>query len=393
MKRITLIISGSIGAYKALELSEKLKKDYKVTIILSKNAHYFLKTENINYYQTLFTKNYYQKDDEIIHTNLAKISDLIIVYPASMSFISKITHGNVTDLASLVISCSTCPVLVFPAMNVHMYHNWANQANIKQLKKAGVEVIKPAYGLQACGDIGLGRLLAVNDAYEIIVKKIKTQTILQNKTILINYGRTRTYLDQMRYITNNSSGKMGLALVRALNKFKTQVISVVGDLDQEPIGKYEYGETNDEILQLMTKHYQNAHIVICLAALNDYQPNEVINTKVSKREHKNWNINLTANAVDILKTLGEQKQEQILIGFAAEVDLNIDKAKLKLKEKNLNGIIINNLKTAGTNNNEVIFIFENQQHHFKGSKNEVATKIIEVIANEIGKSKNNLLSN
>lgn len=383
MEKITLIISGSIGAYKALELYEKLKKNYEVNVVLSKNAHHFLKIENIPYYQKLFLKDYYEKTDKINHTTLAKNSDLIIVYPASMNFISQIATGITNSLATLIIACGTCPILVFPAMNVQMYNNLINQKNIEQLRLAQIDVIEPAFGLQACGDIGLGRLLEVNDAYKVITDKINQKKILKDKVVLINYGRTRTYLDKMRYITNNSSGKMGCALVEGFRNYGANVISVVGDVDEKIIGNFEYGETNEKILTLMQRHYQKAHIVICLAALNDYQIDKIIEDKISKRDNKLWSINLIANAPDILKTLGENKNKQILIGFAAETSLDIKKAKLKLKEKNLDAIILNNLKYAGSDQNEIILIFKNQEYKIKGSKKEIAMKIIEVIVNEI----------
>lgn len=383
MKKITLIISGSIGAYKALELYKKLKKDYKVKIVLSKNGHHFLKIGNIPYYQELFLKDYYEKDNKINHISLAKDSDLIIVYPASMNFISHIASGITNSLASLIIACCTCPILIFPAMNVQMYNNFINQKNIEKLRLAQIDVVEPDFGLQACGDIGLGRLLEVDNAYKIIVNKINQKKILENKIILINYGRTRTYLDKMRYITNNSTGKMGSALVKGFKSYGANVISVVGDTDEKIIGNFEYGQTNEEILVLMQKHYEKADIVICLAALNDYHVDKIIDDKISKRDNKFWPINLVANATDVLKTLGKNKNKQILIGFAAETTLDIKKAKIKLEEKNLDAIILNDLKYAGTDKNEIILIFKNQEYKIKGSKMEVAMKIIEVIVNEI----------
>lgn len=234
MKHITLIITGSIAANKALTLLTKLRKEFEVDVICTKSALYFLENKKFSYYSKMFEQEFYSKEDLIIHTNLALKTNLIVVYPATMSFISKANLAIADSLALSVFLVSNSEKILFPAMNHNMYHNQSFQKNLLELSNLeNVTVIAPDSGILACKMIGDGRVKNPNTALAIIKDFFKKNIDLSNKKILINAGRTRAYIDQIRYITNNSSGKMGKALVDAFLKTNAKVTLVVGDCDFE----------------------------------------------------------------------------------------------------------------------------------------------------------------
>lgn len=201
----------------------------------------------------------------------------------------------------------------------------------------------------------------------------------------INYGRTRSYLDPIRYLTNNSSGKIGHALVSAYLKTNAKVIAIVGDLDVKIVNhsnlKVINANTNEKMLQAMTKHFHDAHIVLCDAALNDFQSAQKISNKISKTKNKNLTLSLVAN-IDVLKHLGAMKTNQTLIGFAAQNEHDMTLGLTKMKKKNCDGMVINHIKVMGNDETEVNFIFKNQNHRLQGSKFDVATNIVTIINQE-----------
>lgn len=383
MKHITLIITGSIAAPKAVALLDKLQTKFVVDVICTKSSLLFLTKIDFTYHSKMFEKTFYEKADIINHTNIALKTDLIVVYPATMSFISKAALAIADSLSLATFLASPAPKIIFPAMNHYMYHNQGFQNNYQSLSlMENITIINPDTGMLACKISGDGRLKEPLAAFNYIINHFNRTIDLTNKTILINYGRTRTYLDPIRYLTNNSSGKMGYALTTAYLKTNAKVIAVVGDLDvkieSHPNLIVINANTNEKMLQAMTNNFQNSHIVVCAAALNDYQSAKYISNKISKTKNKNVTLSLIPN-IDVLKHLGIKKTTQTLIGFAAQDGNDITLGLAKMKTKNCDGMVINNIKVIGNDETEVNFMFKNQTHKLYGSKIDVASKIVTII--------------
>jgi len=384
LKHITLIITGSIAAPKALLLAKKLKKTSLVTIICTKSAWYFLENKDFPYYSKMFEKDLYRKDDMINHTNLALKTDLIVVYPATMSFISKAALAIADSLALATFLASPAPKILFPAMNHYMYHNEGFQKQKKALAlQQNITIIDPDPGMLACKMLGDGRVKEPDIALAIISNLLTPSPNLTNKKVLINYGRTRSYLDPIRFITNNSSGKMGQTLVNAFLKANAQVIAVVGDLDFETIIQPNLtiikANTNEKMLKAMNDHFNDAEIVLCVGALNDYQLSTVCQTKIAKNNNPTLNLTLIGN-IDILSSLGKKKTHQILIGFTVQDKKDLNLGSKKMQQKNCDSICINDIKVMGDNATEIQFYFKTKMYHLNGSKTQVSTQIVTIIA-------------
>lgn len=387
MKHITLIITGSIAASKALVLLEKLKKEFLVDVICTKSALHFLEDKTFAYHSEMFEQKLYVKSDLIVHTNLALKTDLIVVYPATMSFISKANLAIADSLALSTFLASTAKKILFPAMNHNMYHNPGFQKNLAALASAdNITIIPPDTGMLACKMFGDGRVKSPEMALTMIQDFFEKDANLFNKNILINYGRTRTYIDPIRYITNNSSGKMGAALVNAFLNAKAKVTLVAGDCDFAVTPQNNLtvikANTNEKMLLAMNENFATADIVICVAALNDYQVDQYSVKKIVKDKSKSLSLTLVAN-VDVLAALGKKKQHQILIGFATQNDDEKRFGIEKMKKKNCDGMCINSFKVIGDNNTAIDFYFNNKNFQLVGTKIEVAKQIVTIISKNL----------
>lgn len=387
MTHITLIITGSIAANKALVLLKQLKKEFLVDVICTKSALHFLEDKKFSYYSEMFEQELYLKSDLIIHTSLALKTDLIVVYPATMSFISKANLAIADNLALSIFLASNSKKILFPAMNHNMYHNPSFQKNLLALSNIeNITIIPPDVGMLACNVIGDGRLKNPETAFIIIKDFLKEEIDLSGKKVLINYGRTRNYIDPIRYITTNSSGKMGKALVDALLKANAKVILVAADCDFEIKTQTNLtiirANTNEKMLVAMNEYFAAVDIVICAAALNDYQISEYIPKKIVKTKNKNLSLSLVAN-IDVLAILGKQKKQQLLIGFAAQDDNDKMLGIQKMKAKNCDGICINNIKVMSNSETEIDFYFKNKNYNLVGLKVEVAKQIVAIISKNI----------
>lgn len=388
MKKIILIITGSIAAPKALDLYHLLKKKYHVTIIATPNAKKFVSfPEDLNVYQDFLERDFYQKNDRIDHTDFALNNDLIIVYPATMTFISKAALAICDNLALATFLASSAKKIIFPAMNHNMYHNQGLQNNLSLLMQdPKLRVVDTDRGLLACNVIGDGRVKEPKDAFKIIEQYQIESTEMTNKTVLINYGSSRTYLDDIRYLTTHSSGKMGQALVSAFLKKNAKVIAIIADVSIPLIHDSNLtiirANSNQTIFKAMDKYFLQADVVICVAALNDYQLQEQYKGKISKTEHEKLQLNLIAN-IDVLANLGKQKEKQLLIGFSAQDSSDSTIAKKKIENKNCDGIIMNNIDTMNQDQTEVDFYFKDKSYLINGSKIEVAKEIVSIISSFI----------
>lgn len=344
-------MSGGIAVYKAAALTSKLTQaGAQVKVIMSESAMKFVTpltfqalSRNDVYFDTFDEKN----SAIIAHIDLADWADLVVVAPATANIIGKLTNGIADNMITTTLLATTAPVWIAPAMNVHMYDHPAVKRNIEILARDGYQFIEPSEGYLACGYVGKGRLEEPEKIVELITAHFSEKPILQGKRVLITAGPTREKLDPVRFFTNRSTGKMGYALAEAAGKAGAEVILISGptNLPVPPKVRVISVESAEEMFTQVMSHYQQSDIVIKSAAVADYRPKQVYDGKMKK---KTGDLVLELErTTDILKTLGEKKDHQLLIGFAAETD-NIDEyAKRKLTSKNLDMIVANNVTTLG----------------------------------------------
>lgn len=387
-KNIILGITGSIAAYKSPEITSQLVKlGANVMIIMTKSATHFISPLTL---QTM-SRNKVITDIfetsslfEVEHISLADKADIFVIAPATANIIGKIASGIADDfLTTFAIACPT-PILIVPAMNERMYLNSIVQENIKKLKSCGIYFIEPERGSLACGEKGKGRLAGVDKILEAIEGILGSSDILKGKRVLITAGGTCEPIDPIRYIGNRSSGKMGYALAVAAKEFGAEVtlISAATQLNPPAGVKTIFVETASQMRDAVLKVFPEVDMVINAAAVADFSPEE-ISTKKIKKDISPLTLKLTPTP-DILAELGQKKQDKILIGFAAESENLIPNAKKKLKEKNLDIIVANDIKTGfGKDTTQVVIITKDGRCEELPllTKREVSVRILK----EVGK--------
>jgi len=348
---IILGVTGGIACYKAVELVRLLvKADFKVRVIMTRGAMEFVTPLT---FQTLSghpvaTETFdLTQESEIGHINLADNADLFVIAPATANVIGKIASGIADDLLTTVLMATQAPVLISPAMNIHMYENPILQENLRKLRRIGYHIMEPADGYLACGYEGKGRLPDPEKILEEIEGLLKKKD-LSGEKLLITAGPNREPLDPVRYISNRSSGKMGYALARAAVRRGAEVALVSGPTALEPpvgvrlIAVITAADMHEAIL----KEYGQCTAVIMAAAVSDYHAASVAEKKI-KRGKGPIELRLEPNP-DILKELGQNKHGKWLIGFAAETEDLAANAQTKLREKNLDIVIANNVAETGS---------------------------------------------
>ena len=345
-KNILLGVTGGIAAYKAVELLRLLKKTgANVNVIMTDSAQKFVgkTTFEVLSENKVLSDLFFDTESSVKHIELATRAHAAIIAPATANTIAKLAHGIADDALSTTLLAVTCPVLVCPSMNTDMYQNIRVQRNLDILEKDGWVILDPDSGVLACKTIGTGRLPEpwfIFDRVEaMLVKKD-----LKGKNILISAGPTIEPLDPVRYISNHSSGKMGYAIARAAEKRGGQVTLVSGPVSlSAPVGvECICVQTCEEMGDQMLSRFDQADIIIKVAAVADYKPMDPKTSKIKKKEKdKDLSILMTQNP-DILKLLGKKKTKgQFLVGFAAETDDLEKNALLKMEKKNLDMIAAN----------------------------------------------------
>jgi phosphopantothenoylcysteine decarboxylase / phosphopantothenate---cysteine ligase len=342
-------VTGGIACYKAAELVRLLvKAGFRVQVVMSRGAMEFVAPLT---FQTLSgnpvateTFNLTQ-ESQIGHIQLADSADLFVIAPATANFIGKMANGVADDLLTTVILATRAPVLVAPAMNIHMYENPIVQENLRRLRRVGYHLMEPAEGYLACGYEGKGRLPDPEVILEEVHRLLKAKDLTQEK-FLVTAGPNREPIDPVRYISNRSSGKMGYALARAALRRGAEVTLVSGPtaLTAPPGARLVAVTTAAELRAAVLDEFDRSTAVVMAAAVSDYHAETVAGKKL-KRGKEPVVIRLAPNA-DILKELGEKKDGKILIGFAAETEDLAANAELKLREKNLDMIVANNVAEA-----------------------------------------------
>ncbi len=385
MDKILMIITGSIAASKCGKIINHLNNNkIQVSCILTEEAKKYIKISDIKKLvkNRLFTDNS-EKCNKMLHINLSRNNDLIIVCPATANTIAKMANGYGDNLASNTLLATNKKILFVPAMNSYMWYNKANKKNILILKNRGHEFIGPKIGNLRCGEFGLGRIEDSNKIISTIKSRLKTYKFLKNKKCLVTAGATIEMIDPIRYISNNSSGKQGYEIASQLVLSGAKVILVSGptNLDPPPNLKFIKIESALEMFNKI-KNISNIDLGIFTAAVSDFRNKNINKSKIKK--NKNLNLSLVKN-IDILENIGKNKKlrPKYLVGFAAETG-SINYAKKKLKDKNCDMIVYNNIndrnKVFNSDYNKISIITKNQIKNFKRmTKVNCAKEIIKSI--------------
>ena len=348
--RVALGVTGGIAAYKACELTSLLKKaGAEVRVVMTQSATEFVSPQT---FETLSGNRasigMFDRAWEIEHIALAKWADILLIAPATANILAKIAHGIADDLLSTVVMAIPAPIAVAPAMNTQMWFSPANQANLALLRERGVHMIGPASGLLACGDDDVGRMSEPKDimaALEAILKPIRD---FEGRKVLVTAGPTREALDPVRYLTNRSSGRMGIALAEAARNRGASVTLVLGPVAIQPPSGVEVVriETTQELYDAVISRAQGFDVVLQAAAPADYRPESPSDSKIRKTGGA-LTLTLVENP-DVAKALGERKVSgQILVAFAAETGENIENAREKRLKKNADLIVLNDVTKPG----------------------------------------------
>ena len=347
---LVLGVTGGIACYKAVELVRLLVKDgFVVQVIMTRGAMEFVTPLT---FQTLSgmpvateTFNLTQ-ESEIGHINLADNVDLFVIAPATANVIGKVAAGIADDLLTTVLMATKAPVLIAPAMNIHMYENPILQENVRKLRRLGYHFIEPAEGYLACGYEGKGRLPEPEKILEEIRRLLKKKDLVGEK-LLITAGPNREPLDPVRYLSNRSSGKMGYALARAAIRRGAEVALISGPTELEPPAgaRLTSVTTAAEMRHAVLEEFSGCTAVIMAAAVSDYRPVDFARKKI-KRGKGPIELRLEPNP-DILQEISARKNGKMLVGFAAETGELVANAAKKLKDKNLDMIVANNVSEAG----------------------------------------------
>lgn len=387
-KKILLCVTGGIAVYKAAALTSKLTQaGAQVKVILSESAVNFVAplTFQALSRHDVYTDTFDEKDSKVIaHINLADWADLILVAPATANVIGKLANGIADNMITTTLLAASSPIWIAPAMNVHMYSHPAVQKNIETLYGFGCRFIEPSEGYLACGYVGKGRLEEPEKITETISEFFKPSRLeLTGRKVVITAGPTREKIDPVRYITNHSTGKMGYAIAEAAVSSGAEVVLISGPVSiNAPAGlKLIKVESAEEMYQAALNEFDYADVVIKTAAVSDYRP-KVASAQKMKKQPGDEVLELERTK-DILFELGQKKEKQILIGFAAETEQVEEYAKGKLMKKNADMIVANNVTAEGAGfgtDTNIVTLFKKDGSSEKlplMSKKDVAVKILE----------------
>lgn len=396
-KKVLIVVTASIAAVKVYDLIRLLReKGYEVTIVLTDGAKQFVtpmactRLSGNKVYDDLFSL-----DDElnIGHIELSRDSDLLLVAPASADILAKMVHGICDGLATTMLLATDKPVMVAPAMNVKMWENPANQRNIKQLEKDGVTFIGPVDGPMACGETGIGRMSEVDDIIAAVDGFFlgSSSESLAGKKALVTTGPTVEAVDPVRYLSNRSSGKQGMAIAEALAKAGAEVVLVSGPtkLADPKRVKVTHVESAREMMQACEAELP-VDIAICAAAVADWGVSEVSKEKIKKSSvGDNFTLSFAENP-DILASLAKRKAKRpkLVVGFAAESEHVVENARVKLEQKQCDLIVANDISGGAVfedDENTVHVIGKDTEEDWPTmSKQQVAEKLVTKITEEIG---------
>lgn len=388
-KTVVLGVTGSIAAYKMANVASMLVKLHAdVHVVMTENACQFITPVT---FETLtgnkcmvdtFDRNF---QFHVAHISIAKKADVLLVAPASANVIGKLANGIADDMLTTTAMACTCQKIVAPAMNTNMYHNPILQDNLKKLEGYGFTVIAPEKGVLACRDIGDGKMPSEDVLVGYILREIAHEKDLAGMKVIVTAGPTQESVDPVRYITNHSTGKMGYELAKAAMLRGAEVTLVSGVTNLEPPMFVDYVQVKSagDMFEAMKSRFLDNDIIIKAAAVADYKPKSYSDEKTKKKDGE-MSIELDRTQ-DILKYLGEHRREgQFYCGFSMETQNMLENSRVKLDKKNIDMVVANNLKIAGsgfgTDTNVVTMISKEEEIQLELlSKAEVAHKILDEI--------------
>lgn len=389
-KTVVIGVSGGIAVYKTLDVISRLRKlGVNVNVIMTKSATEFVTPLS---FQSL-SQNYVvcdmfedPKTWDVEHVSLAKRADVFLIAPATANVIGKIANGIADDMLTTTVMATKAKVLIAPAMNTNMYENPILQRNINTLKELGYNFVEPESGRLACGDTGKGKLASPEIIVDEVVKLLSKEQDLKGKSIIVTAGPTVESIDPMRYITNRSTGKMGYSIAKEAIERGADVTLITGPTNLTPpqnLKKLVKIESAKDMYEAVLENLDGNDVVIKSAAVADYKPKNYSNKKIKKSDD-DLIIELDRNK-DIAQEIGKIKNNKILVGFAAETNDLIENASLKIKKKNLDFIVANDLTKEGagfgvdTNIVKIIDKEGNITEYPKMKKEEVANIILDKI--------------
>ena len=389
-KTVVIGVSGGIAVYKTLDVVSRLRKlGVNVNVIMTKSATEFVTPLS---FQSL-SQNYVvcdmfedPKTWDVEHISLAKRADVFLIAPATANVIGKIANGIADDMLTTTVMATKAKVLIAPAMNTNMYENPILQRNINTLKELGYNFVEPESGRLACGDTGKGKLASPETIVDEVVKLLSKEQDLKGKSIIVTAGPTVESIDPMRYITNRSTGKMGYSIAKEAIERGADVTLITGPTNLTPpqnLKKLVKIESAKDMYEAVLENLDENDVVIKSAAVADYKPKNYSNKKIKKSDD-DLVIELDRNK-DIAQEIGKIKNNKILVGFAAETNDLIENASLKIKKKNIDFIVANDLTKEGagfgvdTNIVKIIDKEGNITEYPKMKKEEVANIILDKI--------------
>ncbi|HIX35110.1 MAG TPA: bifunctional phosphopantothenoylcysteine decarboxylase/phosphopantothenate--cysteine ligase CoaBC [Candidatus Limosilactobacillus merdigallinarum] len=398
MAHITIFVSGSIAAYKAVYLMRSLQKNgHHVKVAMTKAATKFVGTETFSslLHEPVLTDLFDHNDGHIAHIEFADWTQLAIVAPASADIIAKMANGIADDAVTSTLLAVHAPTIVVPAMNSHMWEKSATQRNLRLLKSDGYLIMDPVDGQLAEGYAGKGRFPEPELIKEFVEGQLGNHGLLAGKKIVVTAGGTLEYLDPVRFIGNRSSGKMGVAVAQAALSMGAQVTLIAGTMSvavpSNPHLQIISVKTTEEMLTKVNEQFTDCDALIMAAAIADFKPLHLADQKIKKHPGENeWTLKLETTP-DILATMGAKKQSQLVVGFAAETQDLLNNAEHKLASKHADMIVANDVAKAcsgfGTDTNQVTILQpgEKPQAWPLMSKAKVAQRLMKLVAQKLGK--------
>jgi len=395
-KKILIIVGGGISAYKALDLIRLLKKNnFSLKVIITKSGKEFVTPLSIStltkekVFEDIFNK---ENEAEIDHIALSRWADIIVVMPTTANFMTKLSIGRAEDLATTVILASNKDILLVPAMNVRMWLHKATQKNLKTLLDYGYYFIGPEKGEMACGEYGEGKMSSPRQIFLYLKKYFEKRDYYKNKNFkaIVTTGPTREYLDPVRYISNESSGKQGYEIALALKKIgiKTKLISGPTNLPPSKDITIKNVLTAKDMMNEV-KRSLPVDIAVCAAAVSDFKPKFKNKEKLKKNKSNFTNLKLEKNQ-DILEFVSKSnKRPKIVVGFSAETKNLIKNSKIKIQEKYCDLIVANEISTKNPvfnsdyNKVSIIDAYGNVQNISKNKKSIIANKVVKIVLEKL----------
>ena len=390
-KRIILGITGGIAAYKSAEITRRLQDEgAEVRVVMSESAQEFIRPLTL---QALSGNPVHtdlldpEAEAAMGHIELARWADLVLIAPATANFVATLNQGSANDLMSSICLATTAPVMIAPAMNQAMWSNSASQQNIESLKQREVIILEPDNGIQACGDVGPGRLPQPETIVRQVASVFKTGE-MTGKKVVITAGPTREAIDPVRYISNHSSGKMGYAIADAMIDAGAEVTLISGPVSLKQPDRCTLVSVTSahEMLEAATEAAKGTDIFISAAAVADYYIPRSSDQKIKKKSDK-MTLNL-AKTPDIVSIVKENNPKLFVLGFAAETQNVEQYAREKLASKNLDAIIANDVSREdigfNSDDNEALWVEQESTHHFsKCNKAQLARDLVALLATKL----------